>query len=230
MSGVTQLTSILKCDVLYRCRSQITTSMSTLLCVTSTSHPAWQTSPILFEVLSLFIFWNGDCSHQSFRTMTAFFKLCGLYFNYQCSERGPLSLRRSLVFLSQCGCFLVPWQSIALPAAINWFCYMLSWGFRSILGEEERSDKYKSQHALSLSLSSLFIFPLLAHIVLPSDFTHYDQPATLTHCLLMLFKWWLYARCRVSWSAFYCPGLFLLFLCCSTWVPDLIHIHLYANV
>lgn len=163
--------------------------MSTLLCVPTTSNSAWQPSPFLFEVLSLFIFWNCDCSHQSFSTMTAFFKHCGLYFNYQCS--GGASLMKAvfvLLFSTQCGCFRVLWQSIALPAAINWFCYMLLWGFRSILGGEERSDKHKSQHALSLSSSPLFLSPPLALIVLPSDFTsfivlpHYHQPATLTHC------------------------------------------------
>ena len=99
-------------------------------------------------------------------------------------------------FLPQCSGLLAQWQPIALPAAINWFCYMLLWELQVNTMGEERSHKHKSQYALSLSLSLLFLSPALAYIALTSDFTlffvlpHYDQPATPSNILYaILFKW-----------------------------------------
>lgn len=82
-------------------------------------------------------------------------KHCGLYcyFNYQYSG-GPF------FFLPQCSCFPVPWQPIALTAAINRLCYMLLWWFGWEGGRTgiKVGGKYKSQYPLSLSSSLLFLF------------------------------------------------------------------------
>lgn len=82
-----------------------------------------------FGAFSLFILWGCDCM--------------GLYwyFNYQYSRGGP-----------RCSCF--PCAVTTLTAAINWFCYMLLWGFRSIIGGKRRHN----HNSLSLSSSPLISF------------------------------------------------------------------------
>lgn len=120
LSGVTQRTSTLRPDG----SLLVTTSMSTLLCVPSTSQ---QPSLILMWRVVYFLRLWLQSSVTQYRDV--FFKHGGLYFNYQYS-RGALWFSPSVQW------FPVLWQPIALTAAINWFCYMLLWRFRSIIGGE----------------------------------------------------------------------------------------------
>lgn len=102
-----------------------------------------------------------------------FFKHCGLYFNYQYSRGASLSAA-VFGFLPQCGCFPAPWQAIALPAAINWFCNML---FRSVIWTRKAWQTWITISSISAFISSPFPFP---DFTLSLFLLHSDQPAIHT--------------------------------------------------